>query len=236
MSRSLKPRVRPRFFYTYTNPTMLDDYFKHPNHQSAYWAGFIGADGNINQDLKRLEIELHSDDKHHLEQFKQDLELDVTVSDRTRTKKSGFKSSTSRIQISSAELVGGLVQQFNLKPKKSLDLEPPVLLGNDDAFCYIIGYIDGNGSINQRTNTTTVSLSVTTGSISIADWMTQALNILCKTSFPKINVVKKDKSYVYVFLYEHGDCIKIAKKLQGYKIPCLQRKWGKIILPESTTG
>jgi hypothetical protein len=158
------------------------------------------------------------------------------VSDRTRTKKSGLNPVQVEYKYLPAELVGGLVQQFNLKPKEESGSRTPVLLGNDDAFCYIIGYIDGNGSINQRTNTTTVSLSVTTGSISIADWMTQALNILCKTSFPKINVVKKDKSYVYVFLYEHGDCIKRAKKLQGYKIPCLQRKWGKIILPESTTG
>ena len=57
------------------------DYFKVFTPQSAYWAGFIAADGSIKErgKSKALIIGLSNVDRNHLQKFKEDIEYSGTI-------------------------------------------------------------------------------------------------------------------------------------------------------------
>lgn len=118
-------------------------FFSKPNLLNSYWAGFIAADGCVidtNGNQKILTIELAIKDYKHLLVFKNTLKVNKKIAI--------YKNGKScRVSIGSNKLCEDLYKNFNIVPRKSLTLKPPKNLTNKQALAYIIGYIDGDGSI-----------------------------------------------------------------------------------------
>ena len=100
------------------------------------------ADGNITQDKKYLTISLAQKDRIFLESFVNDIEATYSIKDGDSH---GYPISS--IHFTSSQLCNDLEINFNIFPNKSLIASPPDLGKIEFIDCFIIGLIDGDGSI-----------------------------------------------------------------------------------------
>ena len=113
------------------------DYFSVPNLENSYVAGFIAADGNIHKSKNKLRIDLQIRDAEYLQN------IVLLFSDKKiTTTKRNYRS----ISLWSWKIISDLQKNFNITPNKSLTLKPPKLEGQN-ALAFIIGNLDGDGSI-----------------------------------------------------------------------------------------
>lgn len=115
-----------------------DNYFSTLTQQNSYWGGFIAADGNIDKYNNRLTISLAIKDKIMLERFLSDLNSNYKIY---------YSNNSGCIIVSSKQIVNDLKHHFNITPAKSYTLQPPNLIELKLIDSYIIGLIDGDGSI-----------------------------------------------------------------------------------------
>ena len=107
--------------------------------ESAYWAGFIAADGCITGGY--LKICLHYQDIDHLEKFKQFVKSTHKISSNTEKynrAEIGFKLSD--------QMKDDLLLNYNIGPNKSLTYEMPIL-PKECFWPFVRGYFDGDGCI-----------------------------------------------------------------------------------------
>jgi predicted DNA-binding protein YlxM (UPF0122 family) len=133
--------VLERFNYKkkYNNVVLNNDFFANPNtEKSAYYAGFIAADGCIHQGKMEnsqpvLSIEIHTKDVKVLEQF------DVGTEISFRTNREMCKKSISSTKICKDLETYGIVQN------KTFLLSFPTNINQENLHHYIRGVFDGDG-------------------------------------------------------------------------------------------
>lgn len=133
--------------YTYNS-----DFFHSINDEkTAYWLGFIAADGCVfeKEDGYRLKIGLQEKDMSHLEKFCADLESNLSVKTQA-VKVNGKAYGTSSVQVNSTKLCRDLISH-GIHPQKTFTLKMPSIPNNLMRH-YIRGFIDGDGCyyINKR--------------------------------------------------------------------------------------
>ncbi len=205
-----------------------DNFFSDLSLTSAYWAGFIAADGNIDKERRRVSISIHERDKGHLERFCADTQFNGPISHGGSNRWGSFHPSCN-VHVSSAAWVRSLQDVYNIIPNKTLILTRPNLdIIGDRELCqsYIIGCLDGDGYI-----------STTHGYWSIGFCGTYDMMCFVKeffdTYFPSLNprrvrgISKDGNIYKYNIsgkrvhkLFRSGFC--------GLDLPYLERKWSKI--------
>lgn len=128
--------------------------FKEINENSAYWLGFIAADGcilatNSQIEPKVLSFNLNIRDKNHLEKFKKFLNSDAIIKEQKGVGY-GIGTTIAHLDINSKKLVSDL-QKYGICKAKSNILKPPVI---PESFYkdWIRGYLDGDGSISLLNN------------------------------------------------------------------------------------
>ena len=121
-----------------------DNFFEEINPKTAYWAGFIAADGNISKSNNALTITLVDSDSEQLERFLKDTAADYQV---THFERNGNAFCT--IHTVSQKMADDLNNNYNIIPAKSLILKAPNIDWEDKESidAYIIGLIDGDGTI-----------------------------------------------------------------------------------------
>lgn len=135
------------------NENAFDDYTEH----SCYWAGFIAADGCVDN-KNRIRVMLKYDDINHLEKLKTFLGSTHTISSNTD------KYNRCSFEITSAHICSVLDLNFNIIPNKTDKLKFPSHLPKKWLTHYIRGYFDGDGSICEsfsNKNSITASLYAT---------------------------------------------------------------------------
>ncbi|MEW6125631.1 MAG: LAGLIDADG family homing endonuclease [Acidobacteriota bacterium] len=151
-------------------------YFKLPNPENSYWAGFIAADGCLY--AKKNQLLLYTAQKHrdHLRRFASAVQYDGPIVEMKKNK-SAFQSysSLAGLQICGvSEWLRDLELNFNVTPKKSHTLQPPTLADNDCILAFVVGYLDGDGCINlfdKDRKQPYVSITFTSGSEDILAWI-----------------------------------------------------------------
>lgn len=122
-----------------------ENYFENSNtEKSAYWAGFIAADGyiyhpNKGKSQSKLTIELSIKDKNHLLKLGIDLGKNITDYD---------KHNSCKLSISSNKICKDL-NQYKIHQNKSLTLQFPDNIDKDNIHHFIRGYFDGDGSFTK---------------------------------------------------------------------------------------
>lgn len=170
--------------------SLNDDTFAIPNVSNCYWAGFIAADGNVQQN--QLSICLKLDDLKHLEKFKNYLSL---IGTKVFIKSNKFCI----IRFRSDSIINDLKNNFNIIPNKSLILQPPKLINDNLARHYIRGYFDGDGCVSKNSNTGNLSFEIYSGSQAILKWMLQKIR-------HNLNIGKKIKLNKKVNTYRLSFC------------------------------
>lgn len=114
---------------------------------SAYWAGFIMADGCIYDRDHRLSISLKNTDKSHVEKFAKFLKCDHPVKEYSFYCSSRDKRYNGAfIQITSIYLCNQL-KLFGIGPRKSLTALWPKNIPSQYELSFLRGLFDGDGTI-----------------------------------------------------------------------------------------
>jgi hypothetical protein len=128
--------------------------------ESAYWAGFLAADGNLrisSSGCKQVRLYLKKSDATHLEKFKRFLNSKHKVSLSPTYDRCSF-------EFVSEKMYDDLIRLYNITPNKSLTYVFPNI---PEEFMphFIRGVFDGDGCIsegfwNKNSRTASVSISI----------------------------------------------------------------------------
>ena len=134
-----KPSEYTRKYY------LNENYFEQLTQESAYWLGFLLADGCLYQDKysKRIQLCLAQKDEAHLEMFRN--AITDTPLYHGHSKLSGKDRYHVRLTISSEKVYSSLIK-LGLFPRKSLVHDTPIIPEHLMAPMYL-GYFDGDGSV-----------------------------------------------------------------------------------------
>jgi lambda repressor-like predicted transcriptional regulator len=121
------------------NVNFFDDY----GFNSAYWAGFILADGCIRSDRPALAIHLQQKDELHLQKFCKAIDF------KGKLEHDKYNSSV-RIQTSGIWFPQMLLKNYGITPRKSLTTNFPKQLPEHFYPSFIRGIMDGDGSVGIR--------------------------------------------------------------------------------------
>jgi DNA-binding CsgD family transcriptional regulator len=152
-----------------------DSFFSTFTPESCYWAGFIAADGCILNNT--VKISLAMKDIDHLELFKTIISFTGNVKKYKRS--NGYEYCV--LSITSKKIVEDLNKNFNIHPRKTFNLMPPIL-PDDLVNHYVRGYIDGDGCFAKNR----YSISIV-GSEDIIKWIREVIINFCMSGDPLIH-------------------------------------------------
>lgn len=209
---------------TKTRYSFTHQFFDHPNIICSYWAGFIAADGCVYKNT--LSINLAIKDRNHLEQFSDAIGFTGPIIDSMC--QYGIQS-TLRIH-GAKDTIDALNQNYKITPRKSLTLQPPRELDQDNTLAFILGYIDGDGCI--RITSQGYLRAYILGTNSVLSWIKEVFDNIIQdtTNYPKATVKKSVDSRNYTYTLTGRRFISVAKELLKIPIPRMERKW-KIARP-----
>lgn len=192
--------------------------------KSCYWAGFIAADGCINtgKNSNILSIKISNKDYNLLESFLIDTECDNKI-----LKCKG--QDQSRLVITSEQWIKDLKEVFNIGPKKSMIYKHPNLIDEELIKAFIIGYIDGDGSICFIGKDKYLKLSAS-GTSEFLEWMMFYFNKWVEPTKAKKSIsYNKNGTYNVCEYVVYGKrALSIINLLKQIPIQKLERKWNKV--------
>jgi hypothetical protein len=192
------------------------DFFLEINPLSSYWAGFIAADGCVYKNT--LQINLSIKDKAHLERLKKDIEFTGPVREGVNYGKGG---PTARMTITSLAITECLKKTFNIFPNKTLNLRPPSFASEKMVMAYIVGYIDGDGSIGYYKNRPHLSVA---GTFEVLSFVKAYFDVWAPPS-ERYNSSVRPRGNICVYQVTGQRAKKLIEKLSSLKVPKLERKW-----------
>lgn len=214
-------------------------YFDEPNLDNSYWAGFMAADGNIRMNGHSFSIGLASKDDCILEELKNQLEYTGPIFRSEKYTSIGNLRGNSKYptltKFSMLTIHGAtnatlkLRENWNITPRKTFTLEPPINLSLENNIAYIIGYFDGDGTWQNRLDkmyNRQRHLWRVIGRLNMMEWMSDCL-------FKYTNLLKNPysckRSDIYALDYCDSKAIKMRELLLNIPLKFrLARKWNNI--------
>lgn len=190
------------------------EYFKVPNVENCYWAGFIAADGCISN-KNRLSIGLKRDDISHLDKFVKDIEY---------TNPAKLYKDRCSVHINCSDIYHDLKNNFNITEKKSKTLMPPPLEDEEFIASYIKGLIDGDGSIMENS-------IVIYGTKDLLEWIKTYFDKWTSPTNYKLAEVRKIQAHLHAYKIGPKRKEEIFNRLKKLKCQSLDRKWNKNTTP-----
>lgn len=126
--------------------TINENYFSNIDlPEKAYWLGFLDADGSINRN--KINLTLQRRDEKTIQKFLDSIGSNKPIKYKTVYLKGEKECKQAYVSIDSISLVKDL-ERYGCARNKSLTLFPPVLLSKDLVPYWVLGYMDGDGSIS----------------------------------------------------------------------------------------
>lgn len=119
-----------------------DRFFEAETKEAYYWAGFLAADGWIENDRSRVGLALQAQDLQHLEKFKSAIESTHEICP--------FMNNTAyRIRFNSEKMCKDLDSKFNISGCKTFTYKMPDFEDRYLALEFLRGYVEGDGHIEK---------------------------------------------------------------------------------------
>lgn len=203
-----------------------ESFFETPNKANSYWAGFIAADGYVDEDKNILSITLSSKDKEHLEQIKNCLNSDYQLRlGKVFLHKTNKEYDTNGFHFASEQTVSDLNRNWGIHQKKTSSIRFPQNLSEENKKSYLCGYIDGDGSIvvlGQKRNKLQLSICGN------EEFLNGVVLFLKDNGIKIVNNIYRSKG-IYNFSVNGKKAIEILDFLYDEEIPLLRRKWDKYL-------
>jgi hypothetical protein len=211
--------------------TFNNDFFSVPNPICSYWAGFIAADGTIRDKQKHVVISLTEKDKDSLVAFAENCEYSGTIKTRVSNCKtpsksySGYRSVVIEV-CGASKWIQDLQFNYNVTPRKTLYLQPPVRLDRLNSLAFICGLIDGDGTIYVGKDGR-LQFSVV-GTEDMLVWVQKCFDALVPSASklhaqPRCRNDRGKTHWCYKITGFRANAI--MKILMDFDIPRMQRKW-----------
>ena len=174
--------------------------------EAYYWLGFIMADGHFNTN-NQIQINLAEKDLNHLKKFADFVE---------------YKNNLTKpnINIGFGDIRNYLNEKFNISNDKThypCNLDK---LSGDSFFSFIIGFIDGDGTINTKGYLTLVSHK---------NWINNICLMTKEISYGNHYSCKVDNSGLSKGIITNIETMKkIKEKIVKLGLPVLERKWSRV--------
>jgi hypothetical protein len=205
----------------YTNKK--DTFFELPNPINSYWAGFIAADGYLNESKNTLQISLSVKDQEHLEIIKQELNPNFIIKHHRHICSLNDKEVIScRFSVVSNKIIQDLKKNWGLHQAKTFSLQFPSYLDFDNKRSFLSGYLDGDGSINIiKGKRNKIQLSIC-GNHEFLLGMVSFIREEGKIKLP--NNIYQTKG-IYTFATNGKPAIQVLEFLYQKELPLMKRKW-----------
>jgi hypothetical protein len=177
------------------------------SNESLYWIGFILADGHISKS-NTIQINLHKKDYEHLKRLITYLDSKTNIL---------IKENIVRCVLTDVPSVLCLKKMFNWSSNKTKNPVEIPNLNDDQLFSLIIGFIDGDGSIDSK-----------------------RLAVKCDRNWENIlmrfytHLTGEQKKFNYVgncsifYILKKGILRSIKNRSISLNLPIMKRKWDKI--------
>lgn len=199
----------------------VSNIFNEYNHISAYWAGFLAADGRIDVN-NTIGLELNNKDINSLNLFKSDTCSEHAICYREST-------DASSIRFIDPSIAESLKYNFSVTVDKTHNLEFPIL--PEDMYPhYIRGHFDGDGCFTEFFNnrpTASFRVYITSGSLEFLSDLAlylRTLGITKGTSISKkatncwhIQYAIQDSTNFLNYIYLNNSCLNIRKLERKHK-------------------
>lgn len=176
------------------------------SNEAFYWLGFLLADGHFSK-TNQIQINLSVKDLNHLKKFatfveyKKELEIPSLF-------------------LSDINIIPKIAELYEIKNNKTY--YPPNIskLSGDSLFSLVIGFIDGDGSINKRGN---LYIKVHSSWLNIVDFMMTNIVEIGK------HTIKINKDGLTICTLTNIEAIKkIKERAKKLNLPILTRKWDRV--------
>jgi hypothetical protein len=171
--------------------------------ESYYWLGFIMADGHFSKN-NQIQINLNKKDLNHLKLFATFIEYKKVLT-------------KPNLSISYTPIKNYLIENYKIDNNKTINPCNLDKLSGDEFFSLIIGFIDGDGSINKKGY-----LSITSHS----NWYENIKKMFNEISNNKhFGIRINSNGYTTANITNIETMKKIKNKIIELNLPILQRKW-----------
>lgn len=199
-------------------------YFSEPTIHNSYWAGFIAADGCLTRD-GGLKIALSIRDREHLEKLRSELSFAGPIRNGLTTTPSGREVMYSCLVVWSKNVLLDLKRNFNLVERKTLTLLPPYRLSEPLAEAFIVGLIDGDGSIHTfNYSRPTLRIDVT-GTLPVVSWVRDRFQRWCGAERRMPQMREHYGGTLHSLRLQGRNAEQVANRLLAVDVPKLYRKW-----------
>jgi hypothetical protein len=215
LKRNNDERIKYKEYKYMVNHNFFSEY----NLESCYWAGFISADGWIDdKKCSLLGIKLSKKDIEHLKIFKLKIETDspIKVGNGISFNK---EVEYCKIIIYSRKIVDDLKSNFNVTKNKTLTNTRPKIDSLNNKLAFICGLLDGDGSVYKINNKNRVTFL---GTKDILCWVKETLNELIEYEDLKVNILKKGNIFSLGLSGRHSDTF--LDWVNKNDLYCLERK------------
>lgn len=188
-------------------------FFANVNEDSAYWAGFLAADGCLSPARRTIQVYLGTRDRGHLEKLAAALDYTGPIVDSNSVNNFAPKGAAlSRITLCHAqEMIDDLHQNYRIVPRKTHILEPPDLPLSFGRH-FLRGLVDGDGAVYRDSrNRLCISLR---GTMPILQWTKKQVDEVCphvrvsqigySNNYPQYRVSGSRAGALYLWLYTNA--------------------------------
>lgn len=168
-------------------------FFSAVNKDSAYWAGFLAADGCLSPERRTVQVYLSTRDRGHLAKLA--LAIGYTgpiVDSKTINNFAPNGAPLSRLTLCHAQqMIADLNQNFRITPRKTHTLEPPDLRPPFSRH-FLRGLVDGDGAV-YRDSRKRLCISLR-GTAPILEWARKQTDEVCP--HPRASQVHYSKGHL----------------------------------------
>lgn len=212
-----------------------ENFWDEPNPLNCYYAGILAADGCLQLKNKlrpfvgTLSWEIGQDDIVLLEEFIKNTNYSGFISTCKNINRKGEPArDTKKIVVSCQRWNQNLIEKFNIVPKKTYRISPPNNLTEQQMFCWLIGYIDGDGTVFYNKLNHCLMIKISSSSEKLVNFVYEFLK-------EKLPQKVRNKEFSKPRKLSHANCYEISvlgvratclyKYAQQYNLPKLSRKW-----------
>lgn len=204
---------------------LRDNAFTKITCESAKWAGLIAADGCVT-DKSDIKIELKAIDETILVELMNFLDQDWHLRYRTMKNIHG-RGIYASLQFRSVVIAKDLKKIYHITPRKSLTLMPPGLVRIEHKMAYLVGMIEGDGSISFASKRNSIKMTLATGSKKIHDWTSKTLQEFFGREVQQYSD-SRNENIRYLTSMNRSQTIKFYLYVKQFVDVSMMRKWNKI--------
>lgn len=199
--------------------------------QTAYWMGFLMADGAIQQigSALRLSLSVHQRDKGHLAQFCEAIGLPCeAIRECVRTDPFRKIPTPMATVVMSFPKFREWLAPWGIVPRKTYNFVAPNI-GRRLYPAYLRGWFDGDGYIGES-KYGCLSAVLVNHEREALEWYASALQAIGFSGKASLHYQKNQTGGCWrLYVSRKRDILALAEVLSASEAPCLKRKWEKIL-------